>query len=49
MADLFLSDSRKVANIEPKVKRRWSGGKGTPGMMMIALGPSDVMVYNLLN
>ena len=49
MADLFLSDSRKVAYVGLlKVERRWSGRKGTPGMM-IALGPSDVTVYNLLD
>ena len=44
MVDLFSSDSRKVAYVEwLKVKRRWSGGKSTPGMM-IAMGPSDVTV-----
>ena len=30
------------------VKRSWSGGKGAP-VMMIALGPSDLTVYNLLD
>lgn len=31
-----------------KVKRSGGDEKGTPGTMF-ALGPSDVMIYNLLN
>ena len=49
IANLFLSDSRKMAYVGYlNVKRRWSGGKGAP-VMMIALGPSHLTVYNLLD